>query len=46
MGYAIGAKLANPGREVWCIVGDGSCGYTIMEFDTLNRHKVSRTGIF
>jgi len=39
-GFALGAKLCNPDKEVWIIYGDGSCGYSIMEYDTFVRHKV------
>ena len=39
-GCALGAKLCYPEREVWCVVGDGSCGYTMMDIDTFTRHKV------
>ena len=39
-GFAIGAKLCRPDSEVWIIYGDGSCGYSVAEIDTLTRHKV------
>ena len=39
-GFALGAKLCRPDSEVWIIYGDGSCGYSIAEFDTFARHKV------
>lgn len=39
-GFAIGAKAARPDCEIWIIYGDGSCGYSIAEFDTLVRHKL------
>jgi len=29
-----------PESEVWIIWGDGSCGYSVAEFDTYTRHKV------
>lgn len=38
-GFALGAKLCNPEKEVWIIYGDGTCGYSIMEYDTFVRHK-------
>ncbi|XP_076030219.1 2-hydroxyacyl-CoA lyase 2-like [Oratosquilla oratoria] len=38
-GFALGAKLCRPDSEVWIIYGDGSCGYSLMEFDTYTRHK-------
>jgi len=39
-GFALGAKLARPEAEVWIVYGDGSVGYTLMEFDTFVRHRV------
>lgn len=43
--YAIGAKLANPGKEVYCITGDGAAGFNIMELDTALREKIKITVI-
>lgn len=40
-GFALGAKLCNPEKPVWVIFGDGSLGYSLSEFDTFVRHKVS-----
>jgi acetolactate synthase-1/2/3 large subunit len=37
-GFAIGAKLCHPDKEVWLIYGDGAAGYTLQEFDTFARH--------
>jgi acetolactate synthase-1/2/3 large subunit len=37
-GFAMGAKLARPGADVWLLYGDGSAGYTLQEFDTFVRH--------
>ncbi len=39
-GFALGAKLARPESEVWILYGDGSCGYSIAEFDTFVRHEI------
>ncbi|KAK0399260.1 hypothetical protein QR680_002965 [Steinernema hermaphroditum] len=39
-GFALGAKLVYPERPVVIIYGDGSCGYSIMEYDTFVRHKL------
>ena len=39
-GFALGAKLCRPRAEVWILYGDGSCGYTLAEFDTFVRHRV------
>jgi acetolactate synthase-1/2/3 large subunit len=40
-GFALGATLVRPGREVWLIWGDGSCAYTLAEFDSYVRHGVA-----
>ena len=40
-GYALGASLVRPGREVWLVWGDGSSAYTLAEFDTYVRHGVA-----
>jgi acetolactate synthase-1/2/3 large subunit len=34
---AIGAKLAAPGRPVYCITGDGALGFHVMELETALR---------
>jgi acetolactate synthase-1/2/3 large subunit len=39
-GFALGAALARPGREVWIVFGDGACGYGLAEFDTFVRHRI------
>ncbi|WP_394757150.1 thiamine pyrophosphate-binding protein [Rhodoferax sp.] len=39
-GFALGAALARPGSEVWIILGDGACGYGLVEFDTFVRHGI------
>jgi acetolactate synthase-like protein len=39
-GFALGAKLVRADSEVWIIYGDGSCGYSIAEYDTFTRHKI------
>ncbi|CAG2120202.1 unnamed protein product, partial [Medioppia subpectinata] len=40
-GFAIGAKLCRPDSDVVVVFGDGSLGYSLIEFDTFVRHKVS-----
>ncbi|HTX16364.1 MAG TPA: thiamine pyrophosphate-binding protein [Candidatus Baltobacteraceae bacterium] len=40
LGLALGAQVANPKRQVLCLVGDGAIGFTIAEFDTMVRHKL------
>lgn len=39
-GFAIGAKLVYPEKDVWIIYGDGSAGYSLVENDTFVRHKL------
>ena len=36
-GFALGAKLVRPDAEVWILYGDGSLGYSLIEFDTFKR---------
>ncbi|XP_034239839.1 2-hydroxyacyl-CoA lyase 2-like [Thrips palmi] len=46
-GFALGAKLCRPDSEVWIIWGDGSCGYSVAEIDTMKRfgaHVISVVG--
>ncbi|CAG7728853.1 unnamed protein product [Allacma fusca] len=38
-GFALGAKLSRPESQVWVIYGDGSLGYSVMEYDSFVRHK-------
>ncbi len=40
-GFALGAAVARPGREVWLLWGDGSSAYTLAEFDSFVRHGVA-----
>ena len=44
MGYgypaAIGAAFANPGAEVWAVVGDGGFQMTLQELQTAVEHQV------
>lgn len=39
-GFALGAGLVRPDAETWIFYGDGSVGYSLIEFDTYVRHKV------
>ncbi|CEF65358.1 Cysteine-rich repeat and Thiamine pyrophosphate enzyme, C-terminal TPP-binding domain and Thiamine pyrophosphate enzyme, central domain and Thiamine pyrophosphate enzyme, N-terminal TPP-binding domain-containing protein [Strongyloides ratti] len=39
-GFAIGAKVVYPNKPVLIIYGDGSSGYSIMEYDTYVRHNL------
>ncbi len=43
--YAIGAKLANPDRDVYVITGDGAAGFHFMEMETAFREKIKITVI-
>jgi acetolactate synthase-1/2/3 large subunit len=40
-GFALGATMVRPGREVWLVWGDGSSAYTLAEFDSYVRHGVA-----
>ena len=40
-GFAVGAAAVRPMSEVWIIYGDGSCAYSISEFDTFVRHGMA-----
>ncbi len=39
-GFALGAKLVFPEKDVFIIYGDGSSGYSLIEYDTFVRHKL------
>ncbi len=39
-GFALGAAIARPGRELWIVFGDGACGYGLTEFDSFVRHRL------
>ncbi|MGB5373487.1 MAG: thiamine pyrophosphate-binding protein [Polyangiales bacterium] len=40
-GFAVGASLVRPGKEVWLIYGDGSSAYSLAEIDTCVRHGLA-----
>ncbi|HET7505574.1 MAG TPA: thiamine pyrophosphate-binding protein [Kofleriaceae bacterium] len=40
-GFALGAGMVRPGKEVWLVWGDGSSAYTLAEFDSYVRHGVA-----
>ncbi|MCF2529937.1 acetolactate synthase [Yinghuangia soli] len=40
LGYAIGARLARPGAQIVVLLGDGAAGFSLMDVDTLVRHKL------
>jgi acetolactate synthase-1/2/3 large subunit len=37
---ALGIKLAHPGRQVYCIIGDGAMGFNMQEIETAVRHNL------
>ena len=39
-GYAIAARLAYPSAQVVTILGDGAAGFSLMEVDTMVRHRL------
>jgi acetolactate synthase-1/2/3 large subunit len=44
-GYALGAALAHPDRQVVVCYGDGAIGFTLGDLDTLVRHDVNVTAV-
>jgi acetolactate synthase I/II/III large subunit len=40
LGYAIAARLAHPSSQVVLLLGDGAAGFSLMDVDTLVRHKL------
>ncbi|MCS6944127.1 MAG: thiamine pyrophosphate-dependent enzyme, partial [Sutterellaceae bacterium] len=44
-GFALGAALARPAREVWLLYGDGACGFSLAEFDTFVRHGIAAIAV-
>ncbi|GAB3457282.1 acetolactate synthase [Streptomonospora sediminis] len=40
MGYSIAARLARPSAQVVTLLGDGAAGFSLMDVDTLVRHKL------
>jgi acetolactate synthase-like protein len=40
-GFALGAAMVRPGKEVWLVWGDGSSAYTLAELDSYVRHGVA-----
>ncbi|WP_374660895.1 thiamine pyrophosphate-binding protein [Inhella sp.] len=36
-GFALGASMARPGRELWIVFGDGACGWSLAEIDSFVR---------
>jgi acetolactate synthase-1/2/3 large subunit len=40
LGYAIAARVAHPDRQVVLLLGDGAAGFSLMDVDTLVRHRL------
>ena len=40
LGYAVAARLAHPSSQVVLLLGDGAAGFSLMDVDTLVRHKL------
>jgi acetolactate synthase I/II/III large subunit len=41
LGYAIAARLARPSAQVVLLLGDGAAGFSLMDADTLVRHRLA-----
>jgi acetolactate synthase-1/2/3 large subunit len=40
LGYAVAARLARPDAQVVLLLGDGAAGFSLMDVDTLVRHRL------
>jgi acetolactate synthase-1/2/3 large subunit len=40
LGYAIAARLARPNAQVVLLLGDGAAGFSLLDVDTLVRHRL------
>jgi len=40
LGYAVAARLARPSAQVVLLLGDGAAGFSLMDVDTLVRHRL------
>lgn len=40
LGYAMAARLARPGSQVVLLLGDGAAGFSLIDVDTLVRHRL------
>jgi acetolactate synthase-1/2/3 large subunit len=40
LGYAMAARLARPDAQVVALLGDGAAGFSLMDVDTLVRHRL------
>jgi acetolactate synthase I/II/III large subunit len=41
LGYAIAARIARPSAQVVLLLGDGAAGFSLMDADTLVRHRLA-----
>ena len=44
-GYALGAALGRPGRQLVLLLGDGAAGFSLGDWDTLARHGIPVVGV-
>ena len=40
LGYAIGARITRPDAQIVLLLGDGAAGFSLMDVDTLVRHRL------
>jgi acetolactate synthase-1/2/3 large subunit len=40
MGYAMGARITYPDRQVCVLMGDGAAGFSLMDVESLVRHRL------
>ena len=40
LGYAMGARIARPDAQIALLLGDGAAGFSLMDVDTLVRHRL------
>ena len=40
LGYAMGARVARPSAQIALMLGDGAAGFSLMDVDTLVRHRM------
>lgn len=40
MGYAMGARVTHPDRQVCVLMGDGAAGFSLMDVESLARQKL------
>ncbi len=40
MGYALGARLTYPDRQICVLLGDGAAGFSLMDVESLVRHRL------